>query len=698
MLKTLFSQISISALNTVFVAALFYASSCGTLYAADDSIQPELSEESEILDDETAENETVLPTEYYGTVRSGYRFISANGQSAFASPYSRTKSSAVLGLAAGSMGKDMKLSVLSTFINEDDYHGELLFDGGGAYRFHLESQALWHNLPKETPVPLAMDLTPGKNYNLRVSTNEVTGKIRLGNNPFHLTLGYFELHRKGDVQNRFSDFYFGNEPSSMVSTTAAKDQTTREGKLGLDGQFASVGIAYNFRIRDFSEDSPLNRYMFTNSAGGASIPGNQAYSVIPHTQTISHTIKIYSDMSGGLTGTATYSHLTTENNGGAGDATPASKPKETVQLAAGDIRYTPSKEISFALKYRHQDIDKESPLTLITPNIASISSLTSSTTPQTMTSTNGLLLVPWATDSRRDTIALSASYQPFTKLQFRLEYLAENDTRSDMMRSHSLTPENDSRLTHKSKATVSWKPYNGIKLSALYSYANCDNPAYNNSFSEQHQGQFFATMTKSSHWGATVSYLGRYETATFGSQLDNSSLAPSLPRESLNNSVNASIWFAPLKRLTITTSYAFLANATDQTLLLSSLSKDFISAGNYRSTAHQYGIDSVYALSEKIDVGASFQQIFSSSRFSLPHSSFNYTDPNTAATTSYSTDGITELTAMDATETAIAARGELRFNSHYGISVEYGFREYLSESALFNAKSHTIMTLINGHW
>lgn len=645
---------------------------------------------------------TPVETERYGTARVGYRFLNSDGVGTAASPYTRLKSGAMLGLSAGSIGTDQKLSGAATVINEDDYHAEMLFDGGGAYHFHLESQALWHNLileqqPPATPGYTAVqNLSPGENPGLRVSTHQADAKIRLGSNPMHLTLGYWELHREGNIQTRFSDFSFSPAASTIVSKISKKDQTTREGTLGVDGQLGSLGVAYTFRIRDFSDQSPVNRYNFSNTASGATIPGNHAFSVTPDNQTVSHSIKLYSDMSGGLTGTASYTYMQRENNGNGGDAIPSSQPHDTVQAASGDLRYTPFKELSFALKYRHQQIDRQSPATITTPFLTIP---TSGTVPATMNpATPGLLLVHPSSDSTRDTVVLSTAYQPSAAAQLRFEYRAELESRSDLQYQQAPNDPSlrgsDSRQTHTGKVTAIWKPVNGIRMTALYSYADCDNPAYSNSFSRQHTGQFFATINRSKRWGGTASYLGRYETSDTSAIVTVTNTKIPLSRENLNNSVNASIWFSPFNRMTITTSYSYLANDSDQAVLFSSNSAGSLAATNYNATAHLYSIDAVYALSQQIDLGMSFQQIYSNSRFNVGRTQF--TDPATSIL--YSTSGITDLTALDARESGIVARTDWRITSRYGLSLEYGFRNYDSGNSLFDGSTHSIMTLVTGHW
>lgn len=670
-----------------------------TLFAADEEPRSGTLESVEPEAVETVEADVVpFAKEQYGIVRAGYRFVTPVDNARAAAPYLRLKGGLMGGIAAGSIAPDLKVSGAATVINEDDYHAELLLDGGGAYRFNLESQALWHNLLTEQLSPtgtvVTQDLNPGQEYGLRVSTHQMEGRVRLGNNPFHLSLGYWELHREGVQQSRFSDHYFNDPASSVRSVANQVDQVTREGTIGLDGMFGPLGVAYTFRIRDFIDQSGPYRNTFNSSAGGTLLPGNQVYAATPDNRVISHTVKLYSDMSGGVQGAAAYTLLQRENNGGTGDAHPSSAPQDTVQAVSGDIRYTPLKELSFALKYRHQQIDRQSPDT-ISYSFASIPA--SGTIPGTMTTTPGVLLVRPSSDYREDSIAASLTYQPRSSTQLRLEYRAQREARLGLPDSqHPDAPQaryDDERLTHTGKITASWKPVNGTKLKAIYSYASCDNPAYTASFSQQHAAQLFATITPGHRWGVTASYLGKYENVEHQGRVTTTSSVLTLPRETVASSANTSIWFAPLSRLTVTTSYSFLDNATHQSLLFSNLSADSRVAADYRSFAHVYGIDAVYAVSEQIDFGVSLQQVHSTSRFSVPLAQF--TDANNQF---YSTAGITELTASRASETGLATRLDWRITPRYGVVLEYNLRRYSLGSDSGDGSLHTVMTLLSGHW
>lgn len=638
----------------------------------------------------------------YADAQAGYRFVTPDGTAASAMPYTRLKSGIAGGAAAGTIGSNLKLSVDTAFLNEDDYHAELSLDHGGAYRLHLESQALWHNLPTEQLPPASpgtfssKDLSPDAAYGVRSAITQADGRIRFGNYPYHLSLGYWELNRTGTEQLRFSDHSFGDPQSTILSTAKRIDRITREGTVDIDGRFGQLGLAYGFRIRDFSDEAPVTRYDYQNTANGALTPGSQAHDVTSGSRVLTQTIKLYTDLSGGLVGSAVYMMSRRENDADRGDAHPASRPADTLHNVAGDLSYTPMKELSFALTYRRLQVERESPATVTYP-YSQIPA--SGVLPGVYTATPGVLLVRPSTETTRDTLSLSGSYRPSAQASLRLEYRAELESRDSIPDPRAPgTPSalhGDSRQTHTGKAGLYWRPYNGVKINASYSYAVCNNPAYAASFSDRHSGQLFVTYASGGTWGATASYLGRHESGENAASTDTIPVVRvPLPRKSRSDSANASLWFSPLEGLTVTGSYSFLRSDIDQAVLFAGFSAGSRAATNYRSTSHVFGLDAIYAFSETLDLSLVFQQLRSSSHFNVQD--ITYSDP--ANGTPYSTGGISGLTALETTETGVSARADWRISHRLGSSLEYAFRLFDSGNPLYDGSVHTTIIMLKARW
>ncbi len=662
-----------------------------------------------------------LKSDAYVSLQSGYRFVTPDGPTAAASPYGRLKSGVTGGYSAGTLGSDLKLSLDGMFLHGDDYHTELFLDYSGLVRFHAESGALWHNLLSEKLPPgttdyITKDSNPDAIFGVRVATTQADTRIKLGNNPFHVNLGYWQLSRDGYEQLLFSDYMFGGASSSgptqntIISQASRVDRITREGRVGLDGHLGWFDLSYGFLIRDFANRAPDNRFQFANTAFGALAPGLQAHDTIPDNRLTSHTIKLYSDMSGGVVGSAAYVLTQRENNGGHGEALPSSRPADTIHTAAGDISYTPFKELSFALRYRHQQIDRDTPASLFYP-FAQIPPFTAGVN----TATPGVLLIRPATDTVRDSVIISSTIRPNPKMFYRLEYMADLERRDNVRDQGSFagSPDalhSDSRQTHTGKAAFYWKPVKGLSLDAFYSYAVCDNPAYGASFSDRHTGKLLLTYTSSGKWGVTGNVLTQHENGESQASTVlpfNQTLNPpgeaktfNLPRTSRNYSVNTSFWFSPMERLTLTTSYSLLHSYTDQTLILADISQSSIVATSFNTKANVFGIDAVYAASEQMDLSLAFQHVRSSDRFGVPaNASFTTTDTTAPFTvTNYSTSGISGLANQDTTEIGVSARADWRINQLISCILDYSFRNYDSGNSAVDGSVHATMLSLKARW
>ena len=607
-------------------------------------------------------------------VYSGYRFVSSTDNPTAAAPYLRLKSGVSGGFSAGATGTDLKIYADAQFLHADDYDAGLLLDYSGLYRLSLDSSSLWHNLerlPTASIAPLpGLDPDSGNNYGTGTVITQASNRIKLGNNPIHLNLNYWQLTREGTAQLRFSDFDFVSNFNLRGASARPipVNNITRVGTVGLDAHAGPVNSAYSFTIRDFSNQAPDSRDVFTG------FPVPQAHYVSNDSRSTTHTIKLFSDLSGGLTASTLYSISQRETGTDRGDARPSSDPSDTLQTTCGDLSYTPVNELSLNLKYRRLQIDRESPTTLFSPFLQS-------PVPNT-------LVVSQAIDSVKDTLILSASYRPLPKTIYRLEYRAEIETRDNLpdRQSQSGATKSDSRLTHTGKAGFIWKPFNAVKLNATYSYAVTDNPAYPASFTERHLGQALISYTASGRWGVTASYLGRAERG------ESISMQTALPRESLSTSVSSSVWFSPLEQLTFNAGYSFLKSEVDQASLFFNsfvMAVPIRTAGAYRSTAHVYSLDAVAAVTRTLDLSLALQQTFSDISFSATD---NSQIPN------FSSTGIGERSRLVSTETGLTTRADLRLSRHLGCSLGYSFRVYDAGQPLIDGAAHETLLILTGRW
>jgi hypothetical protein len=296
---------------------------------------------------------------------SGYRFITPGGNTASA-PYLQSSSGIIAGFSAGIAGESLKLYADAQFLNTDDYSSELFLDYAGLYRLTLESSALWHNLAHIPPVAAsgvnAIDLNSGARYGTRTIITRAKNRIKLGTSPVHIDLDYWQLARSGSDGLRFADVVPDVQTSTSYNRSRPIDSITREGSIGVDAHLGPVNAAYGFLIRDFSNQADDLRDRFSGHDGLAAAV--QAHTIVNDSRLTSHTFKLYSDLSGGLTGAAQYVLTQRESSIDRGDVRLSQAPSETTHAVAGDLGYTPFKELSLALAYRRLQIERDSPATL----------------------------------------------------------------------------------------------------------------------------------------------------------------------------------------------------------------------------------------------------------------------------------------------------------------------------------------------
>lgn len=638
--------------------------------------QPAYGEGLDIYDEfqaEMTENSEMLQ---HAALYSGYRFISPDGGAQAAAPYMRLKSGASGGFSAGTVGSDLKLLAEGRLLHSDDYNAILMLDYSGLYRLKVDSSSLWHNLERSAavtaPSVITREMDSGSNYGLRTTISRVDNRIKLGNNPIHFNINYWQLAREGSSQLRFSDYGFEGKPNSAVTRSIRADNITREGTVGLDTHAGPVNAAYSFTIRDFSNQAPDNLYQFAAR-------DSLAHDVINDSRLVSHTFKLYSDLSGGLTANTLYSISQRETSTDRGSARPSSNPSDTLQTVAGEVSYTPVKELLLSLKYRRLQIDRETPASVSSPLLVAPAATT--------------MLVRPSSSSLKDTVILSASYRPILKAVYRFEYRAELESRDGLpdYQTPVSASVNDRRQTHTGKASFIWKPVNGINLNASYSYAASDAPAYTSSFSERHVGTALISYTSKSRWGVTANYQGRFESSESNYQ------QTQLPRDSRSNSASSSIWLSPTERVTVNAGYTFQQTKVDQSSIFynkfafyNSLPMiQVLTSGSYRSRAHVYYLDTVIAVTKMLDLSLALQQAFSDISFSA-------SDNSTIANLSAS--GIGSPSRLVSTSTSLTGRADLRLSKHLGGSLGYSFRTFNSGVSSLDGAVHETILAMTGRW
>jgi len=634
---------------------------------------------------------------------AGYQFINVNRYGGRAAEYEYLHSNPVLGGLANYLGQDTKFSLEGGYLNDKEFHGELTYDYKGIYRFTLRTESLFHNLDHDqlfTP-PFTLngnsyapaDLNPTDIYGERVEQDLAQFRYKFTQLPIHLNLGYWRMVKEGTAQMRFADQAFEGTPNTIYAKSRTIDNQTHEGMFGLDSHLGLFDLIYDFRIREFWEQTaiPVDNFLprlapnLVMQSNGGLLQHNDK----PGSRFYAQKIGVHTSMSGGLVGAASYSYGKQENLSNITDFGGAVQTYNIIQNIAGDISYTPCHAFSIALKYRHQDVERNGPAALA--NLAGIAA-------------NPPVLVRPPMDTQKDTVTATLSYRPVALLTIKGEYKGEFLARdnADFWQQPGVTstinfPSHST--THTGTISLISRSFKGVRLYAEYKYSTTDRPAYANGYDEMNQGSFQASYNTSSRWGISASTRITRENSD---NLSISTIDPNqthppgsplpsypIPRERKGANATVSFWLVPFKNLTVTGSYGLLRYSIDQPALFASVWPGIALPASYTSQAQIYGVNAVYRYDDKLDMSLALQQVRSYAMF----------DPQFFSSPPNDTIGITGISRNDTMESTIATRADYRFAKNFSCALEYAFKDYDEKnSSLYNGSVNTVMLYLATKW
>lgn len=690
--------------STVISPLIFLLLAAGSVTAAEgEPVVVPQDPEPQLLVEESAappdEERRVDVHEQKGGFLGG-SFVARDGFGGRAVEYGWLQSSRSGGLFYRHMEKDSNLELEGVYLNENDYHGDLLLDYRGDYRLHLRTESLYHNLDREllfspnfqlgrADAPSLADYVaqqdPARRYGVGVVQDRADFRYRLHNYPLHLNFGYWRHKREGTIQQRFADTAFEGALNTIRAEARDVNEQVHEGRLGLDAHLGPVDLIYDFKVRYFGDGAaaPVALYQARNDESGTPITvgGMRQHNEHPDSRFLSNTIKLHNSIAGGLVASGSYSFEQRENLSESTEVSGAKHARAYVRNAAGDLAYTPCESFTFAVKYRHQELDHGNRGALLSSNFV-----------------DPVQTVKPAVNTTRDVVTGTASYKPRLDLSLVGEYRGEFLRRDNVAPLPSLTtwtlPENSE--THTGSLALFYRPLKGVRTSANYSYSVSDHPSYGASYEKRHEGKVLATYSRSNSWGMTAHALFRKESNDEVEHfLVNYPFAPltytpypltARTRRSENS--NLAVWFVPIPRLTVSGNYAFLQNHVDQAVLFTSVVSGSEAASRFESRSHVYGVNATYSWDEKLDLSLLVQQIRSDSAFKPVPTTFTVIPGNTS--------DVQQISEHDTVLSSLSARAEYRFNPMLSTSLDYSVRDYNEKNAAYSAYNGTVHAVIAG--
>lgn len=653
----------------------------------------ESPDEEETVSVELPLAESKVETHIIHKTSAGYRFFSFDGYGGRAARYDDLHSGPVFGGQYSLLGKNHKFLLDGSYLSDNDYNGDLTYDYMGVYRLHLRTESLFHNLdnlsvsfpPFEFPGPAgyyARPLDARSVYGIRVEQDLASARIKAGSYPIHLNLQYWRMQKDGASQLRFSDHAFRNTPNTVYSRAGFINWETHEGKIGFDAHLGYLDVIYDFTARQFINhaSTPVDGYVARNHADlvykrGA---GSYEHNEVPDSKFFSHTVKLHTEQTGGIVTAASYTIGRRTNLSSLRQTSGANGLSDTLQTAAGDFVYTPCKEFSLAVRFRHQEIDRDT---------ATLTAL--SFTPSTITANQGI-------DTQKDVISTVLSVRPvdaFTlKGEYRGEFIHRDNTDVWSPNGNNLSgvtlPENSER--HRGTITLLTRFYKGLRLKARYSYTTVSQPEYGVSYDSRHEGQLLATYTLKDRIGATANYQVIRENNDSKSVAAIRNLGSvDIGRNKKSVSATASVWGNLLEgKLSLTGTAGLIRSTSDQQSLFSAiLGPSTAVASNYTSQSLLYGITIALRPVDKLSSSLSLQQIRSYAEF----------DP-TASTTVF-TDGIKSFSSLKTVENTVSFSNEYQLMKHISCGLGYTFKEYKDErDSQFDGSVHSVIASLSAKW
>ena len=477
------------------------------------------------------------PFEAAGSYFLGYEFVSQK-DSLKAAEYRYPNSSVTFGLSLLAAPLPFRYHLDAEFKNKYDYYS----DAGFAYKdvllFRDILVGLRHNLdhldflyPGEPPELSYDDRNLGDRYFLDYTNNLLSLRLKTPNFPFHAFLRHRYVAREGNKEQRFLIGDFEN----VIKTSQSRniDWNSNAFILGLNSHLGPVEIEYAFDHDELDSrrgDIMYDYYPFSTSFDR---PADvYPHNVIAETDSSANSIKLHTSYTGGIVLAGTLSNLQKNNN--------YSQTESSVWKGAVDFSWIPAPVIGLFFKYRHRDVEMD------TPDFVTLAGL------------NNSLRYPvrQGISYDKDIFTLSARYHPFSKFTFIPSYEYSLIEREGVEEWQVL---NEESSIHTINLTARAKPFNRLKLKAIYEYKYFEDPTYNTDPDNFNKVRLSATYMPLSWLNIYLDYMLKITERDELHYLNNDPLVllEGGEREGQRDSFLASFSFAFSPKATVTTSWAY---------------------------------------------------------------------------------------------------------------------------------------------
>jgi len=443
--------------------------------------------------DSTVEDKSAVSFETEGDFFLGYRWLSTD-DSLKAAEFSYPHSSISFGLNLLSAPLPYRYHINTEFISKHDFYS----DAGFAYKdlllFRDILGGVRHNLGhyNYSNPELHVDNNPADAYYKDFTSNLILLRLKTPDFPFHTFINHRHIEKDGRIQQRFMPGYINQlgeinplpdpafspvETNRMISESREIEWESNSVKLGANSHLGPVEIEYAFDQSKFDpgpNNIPAYRYYpeYNSSTNPHRDAGSYPHNVIAETESSGHTIKMHSSYTGGIVAAATFSNLFQKNN--------FSLTESTTWKGAFNISWIPDPVFGLFFKYRHRDVDMDTPNT---------TTLTGGINDNTYTYS-----VRQGISYDKDVFSLSTRYKPVNLLSLYANYEFSHLKRKDIADWELLSDQTD---IHTVNLVANARPVDRLRVKAQYEYKNYDQPAYNTNPDNSNKLRLTTTYTPS---------------------------------------------------------------------------------------------------------------------------------------------------------------------------------------------------------
>ncbi|TYO98540.1 hypothetical protein EDC39_106143 [Geothermobacter ehrlichii] len=637
----------------------------------------------------------------------GYRLVDDQGD-AKVREYDHLQPSTTLRFLASGYDDRFHGSLEGYLLSDKDYRSELHFDRDGQVRLDLRIENFVHNLEhipysdrppaiaqdNGTPIPppppvinpnkaTFTDHDPTAEYRLDTGIYEARFRGKLKSYPAHLNVRYWRMERKGDRQLRFVDEQCSG--CHVQSRSVRIDQVTQEVTAGLDAHLGPVDVILEQLYRQFDnrENAPVDSYgtnvFFRPTAT------DLAHDTIPDVRMTESTLKVHTNLAGGLVGAASASIGKRENRNGLEPAQVSPIISSTdVAKGAGDLTWIPHPSWTFNFRYRLLDLDNSN-----TDSI-SITGVTTGISPV------GVRNNP---DLRRDSYLITASFRPDARLKLKGQFdreIIHRDQTGPALPYTSAKPtigvpqeldpvwelprqERNDRI----RFSLYTRPLGDrrLRINTWWEYRTSSDPAYGTSFEDSHR-LFFSTSYQhpQGRWGANLllDRLWQQNDQFEITEFDETTGLPvsfDLGRSKRQFHLSAGFWGDLTESLSASMTYGYLASTIEQDLLFGNAPPDYAiedSGVRYDQRTHTLAVHLNWRVTDPVLLELSGYHVRSYAAYSPGFSRF-YAPTGVFDATS---EGLKDISRVDLRQLGLSVGTTWAVTDNLSWAARYSFDDY----------------------